>query len=686
MAERRRELRESLRQKLAALEEKPAFLDVEQIAEKELPVALSHAKMLRKAADDPLAMTWKSGDSVPYFYLCDALAEVSTVSARLEVSTLMTRCFITLIEAAPAAVLPTVYLSLNKLAPAVEGIELGIGDAFLFKCIAAGGGLSEAQIREKYRQNGDLAEIAQHTKSKQTMLVAPKPLTLEQVYTTFKQVAQESGKDVQKRRMAWISKMMRSAKPIEANFIVRSLQGKMRLGLAEQTVLMSLAHAFLAVEVDIAPLSDAKVQWLLNSTADRLKQSFNEMPSFDRIIPELIKGGLCSLEKVTLTLNLPVKPMLAKPAKGVQLVLKRFSDGDFTCEYKYDGERAQIHCSRGKDGKRVVRIFSRNSENHTGKYPDVIQYFSDRPIIDGEVESFIIDSEVVAYDMVEKSIQPFQVLQHRARKEVKLEDVKVHVCIYAFDLLYLNGKSLLGETFTSRREKLHSSFAEIDGYFQFATGKDCTEEEDIETFLAESLKANCEGLMVKTLTRNSEYTPSRRTYNWLKLKKDYIDGAGDSVDLVPIGAWHGKGKRTGCYSAYLLACYDPESEGFQAICKVGTGFKDEDLTSLTTQLQDHTLSRPAPYYQVGSGDDPDVWFADTVVWEVKAADLSISPKHKAAIGIVDPAKGIALRFPRFIRTREDKSPQQATSSQQIAELYRSQFEGQEELQVADDDY
>ena len=681
--------RKEKRDAFKKLSPKPKFLDVAKVAEDKLPVALNHAKMLKNAVKNPKKMSWEAGNPVPYFYLADTLTEVSAVSARLEVSTLMTQCLITLIETAPEAVLPAVYLSLNKLAPAVEGVELGIGDAFLIKCIAAGGGLSEAKIREKYKKGGDLAEIAQNTKSNQQMLLKPKPLTITHVFATLKQVAMESGKEVQKRRSDWISKMMRSSQPIEANFLIRCLQGKMRIGLAEMTVLMAVAHAFLAVEVDLTKLSDAKAQSLMNTTSDRLKQAFNEMPSFDYIIPNLISGGLAALEQVTLTLNLPVKPMLAKPTKGVSHILKRFTDGDFTCEYKYDGERAQIHYSKKPGASQaMVRIFSRNSENHTTKYPDVIHSFATEPIVGDNVTSFIIDSEVVAYDKEDGSIKPFQVLQGRARKDVSLADVKVPVCIYAFDILFLNGESLLEKSLTERRVALHGAFNEVSGFFTFATGKDCTEAEDIEIFLAESLKANCEGLMIKTLTKNSQYTPSRRTYNWLKLKKDYIEGVGDSVDLVPIGAWHGKGKRTGVYSAYLLACYDPETEGFQAICKVGTGFKDEDLEGLTTQLQEHiSPSRPVSY-QVGGGEEPDVWFTDETVWEVKAADLSISPRHVAAMGLVDPTKGIALRFPRYIRTRADKNPTEATSSKQIADLYRAQFQGDDVVEEddADDEY
>ena len=230
---------------------------------------------------------------------------------------------------------------------------------------------------------------------------------------------------------------------------------------------------------------------------------------------------------------------------------------------------------------------------------------------------------------------------------------------------------------------LHKSFHEEVGYFYFASGADHVENGDtapIETFMNEACAAFCEGLMVKTLDDNATYEPSKRSLNWLKLKKDYIDGMGvcDSVDLVVIGGYHGKGKRTNVYGAYLMACYDPERDEFQSVCKVGTGFKDEDLTRLTELMKPliiGTHKRPVNY-NVGDPLEPDDWFHAKRVWELQAADLSKSSVHKGAIGRVDKDgnRGVGLRFPRFIRERDDKSAEGATSSEQICEMYFNQGE------------
>ena len=285
----------------------------------------------------------------------------------------------------------------------------------------------------------------------------------------------------------------------------------------------------------------------------------------------------------------------------------------------------------------------------------------------------------MAWDREKQTFLPFQVLSTRARKDVAISDITVQVIYCAFDLMFLNGHSLLSYSLAERRKLLHACFMSIPNKFTFAQSFVSSDVEEISTFLNESVNGGCEGLMVKVLEGpESIYEPSRRSLNWLKLKKDYMDGLTDSFDLVPIGAWHGKGKRTGVFGAYLLACYDPEEEMWQGITKIGTGFSDEMLQQLTTAFNSMNCITPSKpkSVMVGESMEVDVWFdpESSEVWEVMAADLSLSPVHMAAIGKIDRGRGIALRFPRFLRrrARDEKSPVDATSADQVADMYKNQ--------------
>ena len=361
--------------------------------------------------------------------------------------------------------------------------------------------------------------------------------------------------------------------------------------------------------------------------------------------------------------------------------MERFADVEFTCEYKYDGERAQVHVLDNGE----VRVFSRNMEDNTTKYPDIVATF--KAHLKPGVRSIVLDAEAVAYDRATHKILPFQVLSTRAKKGVSAEDVTVQVCLFAFDCLFADGRTLLREPLSERRRLLYSCLNEAEGHVQFAKERTSRDLDELSVFLEESIAGNTEGLIVKSL--DATYEPSKRSLNWLKLKKDYLEGegGGDSLDLVVLGAWRGKGKRTGVYGAFLLACYDEDAETYQSICKVGTGFSEQALKDFAESLQPTVIAAPPPYYVVGEGPNvtPDVWFSPSAVWEIKAADLSISPVHRAAAGLVDASKGIALRFPRLLRVRDDKKPEDATTAAQVAEFYRNQKINHAHTAVGEDD-
>ncbi|KAI3869558.1 hypothetical protein MKX03_012135 [Papaver bracteatum] len=620
------------------------------------------------------AAFWKDGESIPFLFLARAFDLISQESSRIVITDILCNVFRTVIATTPGDLVSFVYLSTCKIYPAHYGIELGIGDFTIIKCLSEAYGKSGFAIEKELKKLGDLGLIAKEIRSSQSTMFnfKPAPLTSAKVLDAFRVIAKDSGKGSLQRKRDVIRSLVVAASDCEPLYIIRLLQSNLRIDFAEHTVLVALAQAAAYSE---KPSTDtlSELTSFIEESVRIMKQVYSVHPNFDTIVNALLTDGVFKLPATcTFVPGVPIGPMLAKPIKGVSDILEKFQNREITCEYKYDGERAQIHYLEDgpppTDGS--VEIFSRNCERNTGKFPDVIQ--SVQRFKKPSVSSFVLDCEIVAFDRINSRILPFQQLSSRARKNVSIDDITVPVCIFAFDILYLNGEQLLQKQLNVRREHLYASFVEVPGEFKFAKAVTSNDPKTIQCFLDTAIVDSCEGLVVKTLSTEATYEPAKKSNNWLKLKKDYMDSTGDSFDLVPIGAYHGKGKRAGGYGGFLLACYDDEKEEFQCISKTGTGFSEDVLEELSSSLRSQVIPRPKSYYRFTDGTKPDVWFQPTEAWEVKGADLSISPIYVAAAGAVDATKGISLRFPRFLRVREDKKPEDATTVDEVAAMYRAQ--------------
>ncbi|KAM5382672.1 hypothetical protein ACJZ2D_002462 [Fusarium nematophilum] len=640
-------------------------------AEEEKPEVAAKARekvqtKLKSKSKDPYP-DWKLGAPVPYAALCTTFSLIEMTTKRLII---MEHCSLFLrqvMRLTPDDLLPTVLLMINKLAPDYAGIELGIGESLIMKAIGETTGRSLQVIKADQKDIGDLGLVAVKSRSTQRTMFKPKALTIRGVHQGLMNIATVTGNGAQGRKVDGIKKLLAAADanstgkvditkdkggPSEAKFIIRFLEGKLRLGLAERTVLVSLAQAVVCHEADVKGKVPSTSE--MEKGEAILKTVYSELPSYDVIIPAILEHGVMKLRE-----NCKLRPGIHYVAKDAPQDMSEASQG------------AAKEAAAG-----VASIFSRNSEDLSKKYPDILAKL--HTWVKTDTKSFVLDCETVAWDVEEKTVLPFQQLMTRKKKDVKLEDVKVKVCVFAFDLLYLNGEAVVEKALRERRELLQTAFAPVEGEFAFATHMNGQELDEIQLFLDESVKASCEGLMVKMLDgTESGYEPSKRSRNWLKIKKDYLSGVGDSLDLVVLGAYHGKGKRTSVYGAFLLACYNPNSETYETVCNIGTGFSEQVLEDLHKQLSEITIDRPKPFYSHSSGGQhqPDVWFEPRYVWEVKTADLTLSPRYKAgAKEGVDPSgdKGISLRFPRFIRVRDDKKADAATTSRQVAEMYRKQ--------------
>jgi DNA ligase I, ATP-dependent (dnl1) len=662
-----------------------------------------------------------------YSKLTKVLENVEQESSRLKMTAIISQFFLEILQQSTVEKLvKIVYLFINRLGPDYEpDLELGLGETLLIKAISECYGRPTSKIKKDYQLVGDLGIVAQKSRSGQPTMFKPAALDVDTVFENLTKIAKSTGKDSQSRKIATINKMLTACdiKSNEAKFLIRSLEGKLRIGLAEKTVLIGLAQAFINYEVsDNKRVNPEK----LTQAEDIIREAFSRIPNYEIIIRTAYDHGITNLlEHCQLSPGIPLKPMLAKPTKSISEVLDRFQGEEFTCEYKYDGERAQVHLlSNGE-----VRIYSRNSEDMSQRYPDLISIIKDflshqdivnvkksseetsevkesveessevkesseeskedqKPSsedqntstntsmakLDNKSTTMILDCEAVAWDRVTQRILPFQVLSTRKRKDVDEKDIKVNICLFAFDLLYFNNQSLLTNSLNERRKIMYENLKPIEGKFQFATAKNSSNLDELQVFLDQSVKDACEGLMVKMLNgTESFYEPSKRSRNWLKLKKDYLAGVGDSLDLVVIGGYIGKGKRTGAYGGFLLASYNQDTGEYETTCKIGTGFSDEDLVSIHAKLKPSEISQPKPYFvydTTNSNAKPDVWFDPSMIFEVLTADLSLSPIYKA--GHQQYGKGISLRFPRFLRIRDDKGIEDSTSSSEVAEFYERQ--------------
>lgn len=571
--------------------------------------------------------------------LAESLAKMEETTKRLELTSIMVDIFK---QVSPDHIAEIVYLLQGKVRPDYEGVEVGVAEKMAIRAIAKSSGISQAAIQAKYVETGDLGEAASHIleKKSQTTLFAQE-VTVDRVYNTILKMAQVEGSRSQDMKIKYISSLLNDASPTEARFILKILLGSMRLGVAENTIMDALAEAYTGERA--------------NRTL--LEEAYNVSSDLGRVAHTTSKYGLEGLKSFKVTPFSPIRPMLAERIRTESDALSKMGVG-FAAEYKLDGERVQIHMADGH-----VEVFSRKLERITEYYLDVIEAMPDI----SKSNNIILEAEAVPINTETGEFLPFQNIMHRRRKhglEKAISDYPVVVNF--FDILYVDDQSFLDEVYEKRRQMLQYVIKE-GGIARLVPMMIIKTEADIVEFMESSVNAGCEGLMVKAT--DSIYRAGSRGSQWLKLKQDYQKGVGDTLDLVVIGAFYGKGRRAGTYGTLLLATYDDAQDMFLSICKVGSGFKDEDLDTLYQMLNGKILTKVD--LRVDSIMEADVWFAPELVIEVVAAEITRSPIHTT--GKADGDSGFALRFPRFTgRIRVDKSAEQASTAEEILTLYNGQ--------------
>jgi DNA ligase-1 len=315
-----------------------------------------------------------------------------------------------------------------------------------------------------------------------------------------------------------------------------------------------------------------------------------------------------------------------------------------------------------------VALFSRRLENITEQYPDAVELIKEHT----KAKDAIIEAEVVAVDLDTGEMLPFQELMHRRRKHGIEKAVKEYpVSLFVFDVLYLDGKDLTLEPYSLRHEYLEKA-VEQSSRVNIADYLVTEDAEELERFFEKAIENGCEGLICKSLDKDSVYRAGARGWLWIKYKRDYKSEMTDTVDLAVVGAFYGRGRRAGTYGALLLAAYDPEDGLFKTVTKCGTGFTDDHLERIPKIMKEHQVSHRHP--RVQSAIEADVWFEPEVVIEVRGAEITLSPIHVCALDAIRKGSGLAIRFPRFTGNfRLDKSAEDATTVEEVIGMYKRQL-------------
>ncbi|MDQ7850307.1 MAG: ATP-dependent DNA ligase [Armatimonadota bacterium] len=571
-----------------------------------------------------------------YQVLAEAYAAIERTTSRLQMTALLADLFRATSRDDIARV---VYLTQGKLYPDFEGIEIGVAEKTALRAVAQAAGVPEEAVARRLAREGDLgtaaeALLAGHPRRQPT-------LTVDEVYTALDRAARASGSGAQAARLAEVAGLLQRATPLEARYLVRTVTGKLRLGAGDMTVLDALAEVYGG-----GRQARAEVERAYNLTSD-----------LGFVAARIARGGLAAVRRVSVVVGKPIRPMLAERLGDAREILQKLG-GRCIAEFKYDGERLQIH-RQGEE----VQIFSRRLERISAQYPDVVALV--RTYL--KARQAIIEGEVVAVDPDSGELRSFQDLMPRRRKYGIAEAVReIPTALFVFDALYLDGEDLTRMPYARRRAALQRVITTGER-FQLAASREVEDPEALQAFFEEAIAEGCEGLLCKA--PGGVYQAGARGWLWIKFKREYRSEMSEPVDLVVVGAFHGRGKRAGAYGALLMAACDRATDRFFTVCKVGSGFSDRDLAELPRRLKPHLRSTPDP--RVESRLEPDVWCTPELVLEIVGAEITLSPVHTAGWDRFRQGSGLAIRFPRFTgRYREDKGPSDATTVEEIVEMYR----------------
>ncbi len=541
------------------------------------------------------------------------------------------------------------YLVLGRIAPGYEDINLGLSEKTVQSAISIASGVSKSQVEEETRNLGDIGEVAGKIIKKtqnpfKECFGYTGELSIKDIFQGLRKIASTGGKGSQDIKKKILASMLIEADETGRRYIARLAEGTMRLGVGDMTILNALSLAFLGSK----------------RKKPVLEHAYNISSDIGLIAKVLKAEGIKGVNQIEITINRPIKAMLAQRVSNFEDIRKKIRSRDIAAEEKFDGERIQTH----KDGKNI-KLYSRRLTDVTSQFPDLVENIKKYV----KVEKVILDGEAMAYDFENDLFGSFQILMQRRRKyDVKEYRKKIPVKYMLFDVLYVDGNSFMHTSYPQRREKLERVLEESK-YIALASRRVSSDLDNIDDFFQECINKNLEGIVCKSCAEDSYYRAGGRDWTWIKWKKEYISKLSDTLDLVIIGAYAGRGRRSGTYGALLCASYNHHDDTFETVSKLGTGFSDKQLAAMPEKLADARVDKNPARVVVNKEMEPDFWFDPEYVVEVLGSEITKSPVHTCKWR-EDEKQGMALRFPRFIRWREEKSPEQATTSDEILQMYK----------------
>ncbi|MGZ6254371.1 MAG: ATP-dependent DNA ligase [Candidatus Chromulinivorax sp.] len=536
------------------------------------------------------------------------------------------------------------YLALGDLYASYENLQFNIADKGLIEIIATLIDKSAAHVQQEFKDKGDLGLVVQDFWQHQGQ-----DLSIIQVYDELVKIAQISGVGSVEIKLQKLVHLFEQLDTLSVKYIVRIISKSLRLGFSDMTLIDAFSWMYIGNK----------------SLQDDLEYAYNVCADLGLVIYNLKQAGIAAVRGMQSQVGIPIRPAAAERLATAQEIIDKL--GTCAAQPKLDGFRLQIHLDKRGDHP-IVKFYSRNLIDMSDMFPDIKQEILALPL-----QTLICEGEAIGYQPETQTYLQFQETVKRKRKHniaQAADEIPLH--LYIFDLLYVDGKSMLDATHEQRREKLTFIIGKLNSPDVFLIDeKICTSGKQLDDYFLHNIGAGLEGLVVKRL--DSVYQPGKRNFNWIKLKRRTGQKLGDTIDTVVLGYYVGQGRRSYLgIGAFLVGIYNHEQDCFESVAKVGTGLADDAWIDLKKRCDQIIIPDKLDYVQVAKSLYPDVWVLPEIVCEIRADDITRSPLHTA--GKQADALGFALRFPRFVKYRIDKKAEDTTASTELARLYEIQYQ------------